>query len=119
VRECTILLKQTTCIAIIFIIERVPITRFNYVYIKNLKYKPYNLLYICKNWITIDIKRERERAIQVLKIDHITLTIILIESRGPVRIPVRIDPPQPLVCRKRRLNGAVLRMRPEKPKFVV
>jgi hypothetical protein len=34
----------------------------------------------------------------------------------PVRIRVRIDPPQPLVCRKRRLNGAVLRMRPEKPR---
>jgi hypothetical protein len=30
------------------------------------------------------------------------------------RIRVRIDPPHPLVCRKRRLNGAVLRMRPEK-----
>jgi hypothetical protein len=24
----------------------------------------------------------------------------------PVRIQVRIDPPHPLVCRKRRLNGA-------------
>jgi hypothetical protein len=34
----------------------------------------------------------------------------------PVRIRVRIDPPHPLVCRKRRLNGEVLRMRPEKPK---
>ena len=34
----------------------------------------------------------------------------------PVRIRVRIDPPHPLVCRKRRLNGAVLRMRPEKPR---
>jgi hypothetical protein len=32
----------------------------------------------------------------------------------PVRIHVRIDPPHPLVCCKRRLNGAVLRMRPEK-----
>jgi hypothetical protein len=31
----------------------------------------------------------------------------------PVRIRVRIDPPHPLVCRKRQLNGAVLRMRPE------
>jgi hypothetical protein len=35
---------------------------------------------------------------------------------APVRIRVRIDPPYPLVCRKRRLNGAVLRMRPEKPR---
>jgi hypothetical protein len=33
-----------------------------------------------------------------------------------VRIRVRIDHPHPLVCRKRRLNGAVLRMRPEKPR---
>jgi hypothetical protein len=32
----------------------------------------------------------------------------------PVRIRVRIDPPHPLVCRKWRLNGAVLRMIPEK-----
>jgi hypothetical protein len=31
-----------------------------------------------------------------------------------VRIRVRIDPPHPLVRRKRRLIGAVLRMRPEK-----
>ena len=35
---------------------------------------------------------------------------------GPVRIRVRIDPPHPLVCCKRRLNGAVLRMRPKKPR---
>jgi hypothetical protein len=35
-------------------------------------------------------------------------------SRDPVRIQVRIDPPHPLVCRKRRLNGVVFRMRPEK-----
>jgi hypothetical protein len=32
----------------------------------------------------------------------------------PVRIRVRIGPPYPLVCRKGRLIGAVLRMRPEK-----
>jgi hypothetical protein len=32
----------------------------------------------------------------------------------PVRIRVRIDPPHPLVCRKRRLNGAVLWKRPGK-----
>jgi hypothetical protein len=30
-----------------------------------------------------------------------------------LRIRVRIDPPHPLVCHKRRLNGAVLRLRPE------
>jgi hypothetical protein len=34
----------------------------------------------------------------------------------PLRIRVRIDPPHPLVCHKRRLNGAVLRMRHEKPR---
>jgi hypothetical protein len=34
----------------------------------------------------------------------------------PVRIRVRIGPQHPLVCRKRRLNRAVLRMRPEKPR---
>jgi hypothetical protein len=33
-----------------------------------------------------------------------------------VYVKVRIGPPHPLVCRKRRLNGAVLRMRPEKPR---
>jgi hypothetical protein len=32
----------------------------------------------------------------------------------PVRIRVKVDPPHPLVCSKRRLNGAVLQMRPEK-----
>jgi hypothetical protein len=35
---------------------------------------------------------------------------------GPVRIRVTIDPSHPLVCRKRRLNAVVLRMRPEKPR---
>jgi hypothetical protein len=34
----------------------------------------------------------------------------------PVRIRVRIGLPRPHACRKRRLNGAVLRMRPEKPR---
>jgi hypothetical protein len=37
-------------------------------------------------------------------------------SGSPVRIRDRIDPPHPLVCRKRRLNGAVLRIRAEKTK---
>jgi hypothetical protein len=32
----------------------------------------------------------------------------------PVRIQVRIHPPHPHECGKRRLNGVVLRMRPEK-----
>jgi hypothetical protein len=37
----------------------------------------------------------------------------------PVRIRVRIGPPHPLLCRKRRLNGVVLRMRPKKPRPIV
>jgi hypothetical protein len=37
-------------------------------------------------------------------------------EHSPVRIRVRIDSPHPLVCCKRRLNGAVLRMRPQKPR---
>jgi hypothetical protein len=36
-------------------------------------------------------------------------------TKNPVRIRVRINPPHPLVCRKRRLNGLVLWMRPGKP----
>ena len=32
------------------------------------------------------------------------------------RIQVRIDPPHSLMCRKRRLNGVVLLMRPDKPR---
>jgi hypothetical protein len=35
---------------------------------------------------------------------------------SPLRIRVRIGPPHPYVCQKRRLNEAVLRMRPEKPR---
>jgi hypothetical protein len=31
-----------------------------------------------------------------------------------VRIQIRIDPPHPFLCRKRRQNGPVLRIRPEK-----
>jgi hypothetical protein len=34
-------------------------------------------------------------------------------QRIPVRIRVRIDPPHTPVCRKRRLNRAVPRMRPK------
>jgi hypothetical protein len=34
-------------------------------------------------------------------------------------IRVSINPTNPLMCRKRRLNGAVLRMRHEKPRFRV
>jgi hypothetical protein len=35
---------------------------------------------------------------------------------APVRIRVRVDPPYPHLCRKRRLIGAALRMRLEKPR---
>jgi hypothetical protein len=40
------------------------------------------------------------------------------EYRLPARIQVRVHvgPPHPLVCRKRRLNGTVLRMRAKKPR---
>ena len=38
------------------------------------------------------------------------------KSSFPVRIRVRRDPSHPLVCRQRQLNGAVLRMRPQKPR---
>jgi hypothetical protein len=41
---------------------------------------------------------------------------MILRRYNPVRIRVRIDPPHLLVRRKRRLNGAVLRMRPEKPR---
>jgi hypothetical protein len=49
---------------------------------------------------------------------HIKIYIddVLPINNHPVRIRVRIHPPHPLVCPKRRLNGAVLRMRPEKPR---
>jgi hypothetical protein len=40
---------------------------------------------------------------------------IFFNLETPVRIWVRIDPPPPHVC-ERRLIGAVLRMRPEKPR---
>jgi hypothetical protein len=36
-----------------------------------------------------------------------------LQMNSPVRIWVRIDPPNPLVCRKRRLNGVGLRLRLE------
>ena len=45
-------------------------------------------------------------------LSHLLTDIVQI----PVKIRVRIDHPHLLVCRKRRLNGAVLRMRPEKPR---
>jgi hypothetical protein len=44
-----------------------------------------------------------------------TLTLLL-NCCIPVRIRVKIDPSYSVVCRKRRLNGIVLRMRSEKPR---
>jgi hypothetical protein len=61
----------------------------------------------------IDDRRKQET------IDMILLLIIFLKpTLKPVRIRIRIDSPHPLVCRyrTRRLNGAVLRMRPEKPR---
>jgi hypothetical protein len=48
-----------------------------------------------------------------------TIPILMYQIRistNQVRIRVRIGPPYPQACRKRRLNGAVLRMRPENPR---
>ena len=55
---------------------------------------------------------------KILKNVQCNFTVSLLSplGEGPVRIRVRIGPPHPLVCRKRRLNEAVLRMRPEKPR---
>jgi hypothetical protein len=35
---------------------------------------------------------------------------------GPVRIQVRTGPQHPLVCRKRQVNVAIFRMKPDKPR---
>jgi hypothetical protein len=43
-------------------------------------------------------------------------SVFTVDTHRPMRIRVRIDFPHPLVCLKRRLNVAVLRMRPEKPR---
>jgi hypothetical protein len=44
------------------------------------------------------------------------LQIFKFYTRSPFVIWVKIGPPHPHVCRKRRLIGAVFRMRPEKPR---
>jgi hypothetical protein len=84
--------SQDNSFQIFFIVER-----------KNGKYRP-----------VINLKKLNE-FVQYHHFKMETLDSIL-SSTIPVRIRVRIDPPHPLVCRKRRLNGAVLRMRPEKPR---
>jgi hypothetical protein len=38
-----------------------------------------------------------------------SIMVIFFNDQAPVRIRVRIDPPHPLVCRKRRLNGRTFR----------
>jgi hypothetical protein len=48
-----------------------------------------------------------------------TLQTLVSQCCPPMSIRVKIDPPHLLVCRKRRLNGAVLRMRPGKPTYRV
>jgi hypothetical protein len=63
-------------------------------------------------------------ALKTLAVCKLTITFIfpclkdiinvICSIHNPLRIGVRMDPSHPLVCRKRRLNGAVLRMRPEK-----
>jgi hypothetical protein len=88
-------------------------------------------------WDTLVDRRETSRLIMLYKILHGLVDIhaptyltlgdnrkrgarkylnSLQARKSTTRILVRIDPPHPLVCRKRRLNGAVLRMTPEKPR---
>jgi hypothetical protein len=45
-----------------------------------------------------------------MHIFNVSITTARFEKCQP-KIRVRIDPPHPLMCRKRRLNGAILRMR--------
>jgi hypothetical protein len=65
------------------------------------------------------IKMEERATISQLEdsdnIQHITMCSTDSYPETPVRIGVRIGPSHPLVCRKRRLNGAALRTRSEKP----
>jgi hypothetical protein len=60
------------------------------------------------------LKKSEMKLARRLDLAALTIFGCLQNSIHPVRIRVRIDPSHPLVCRKRRLNGAVLRMRPEK-----
>jgi hypothetical protein len=85
--------------------------------------------YMSRHPIHLDTRNISEEYVNFLTLESLPRAIELddevrvasmtdktIQMANPVRIRVRIDPPHPLVCRKRRLNGAVLRMRPEKPR---
>jgi hypothetical protein len=48
------------------------------------------------------------------KLHEAGFSITVLHYHAPVQIRVRIGPTYPLVCRKTRLNGAVIRMTPEK-----
>jgi hypothetical protein len=48
--------------------------------------------------------------------NHASIFLFISSVLNPVWIRLSIDCQHPLVCRKRRLNGVVLRMRPEKPR---
>jgi hypothetical protein len=61
----------------------------------------------------------RGAEIILVSIAHSIAIIFLYQISFLLRIRVRICPPHPHVRRKRRLNGAVPRMRPEKPRSCV
>jgi hypothetical protein len=60
-------------------------------------------------WETRYAQIEKEMLAISIACEHFHMTWQPREDLG------RIDPPHPLVCRKRRLNWAVLRMRSKKP----
>jgi hypothetical protein len=60
--------------------------------------------------------KEESTALQGRLKFRLKASFVLLTHVQKMHFRVRIDPPHPLVCRKRRLNGAVLRMRPKKPR---
>jgi hypothetical protein len=55
-------------------------------------------------------------ALPLIPADQVWISLHFIYFWWPVRIWVNIGPPDPFVCHKKRFNGEVLRMRPEKPR---
>jgi hypothetical protein len=87
-----------------------------------------NRFYTVDNAVITNFKN-RDLTYPILKTQHIMSILHLfsieiayeprsthIINQTTVRIQARIYPPHPLVCRKRRLNWAVLQMKPEKPR---
>jgi hypothetical protein len=75
--------------------------------------------YLCSKFRNNERFKSYDSIISNCNFKSIVYTARFPGHEAPVRIRVRIDPPHSLVCRKRRLNGAVLRMRPEKPRLRV